>query len=260
MQPPRVDLLHRALFDATSNISYPHESAVMTSNTSNIVFDDIFTISAIDKEGKKFDRVSRLYAHSKNYDMDLTLDYNVELYPLQKDQSFALALASSLAWGPPGAAGGAADEDDKDRDVWRPDGKGRRGLEEDYDYVMYGKVSAPSLTRCPRGCPSLWLLPYIACYSHSCAIEGIQIRRRHSGNCDGICIVWWAADVAHRVIPTYDKYSTRRSRVYTSAQVICYILLFIDIHPFCDLVAEPLVATFSFFDPTRCIPPVYRGR
>jgi DNA-directed RNA polymerase I, II, and III subunit RPABC3 len=24
--------------------------------------------------------------------------------------------------------------------VWRPDGKGRRGLEEDYDYVMYGKV------------------------------------------------------------------------------------------------------------------------
>lgn len=28
----------------------------MSSNTSNIVFDDIFTINAIDKEGKKFDR------------------------------------------------------------------------------------------------------------------------------------------------------------------------------------------------------------
>lgn len=28
----------------------------MTSNASNIVFDDIFTINAIDKEGKKFDR------------------------------------------------------------------------------------------------------------------------------------------------------------------------------------------------------------
>ncbi|KAI0726417.1 RNA polymerase [Fomitopsis betulina] len=108
----------------------------MTTNTSNIVFDDIFTISAIDKEGKKFDRVSRLYAHSKNYDMDLTLDYNVELYPLQADQSFALALSSSLARGP----NTAGDEDEKDRDVWRPDGKGRRGLEEDYEYVMYGKV------------------------------------------------------------------------------------------------------------------------
>ncbi|CAL1696043.1 unnamed protein product [Somion occarium] len=113
----------------------------MTTNASNIVFDDIFTISAIDKEGKKFDRVSRLYAHSKNYDMDLTLDYNVELYPLHEGQSFALALASSLAKGPTAAGGvGITEEEDKDRDVWRPDGKGRRGLEEDYEYVMYGKV------------------------------------------------------------------------------------------------------------------------
>jgi hypothetical protein len=28
----------------------------MSSTTSNIVFDDIFTINGIDKEGKKFDR------------------------------------------------------------------------------------------------------------------------------------------------------------------------------------------------------------
>lgn len=130
----------------------------MASNTSNIVFDDIFTINAIDKEGKKFDRgmfefvlflhhllsnqihsVSRLYAHSKNYDMDLTLDYNIELYPLKNGQSFALALSSSLAKGPQGDAGGG-DEEEKDREVWRPDGKGRGGLEEDYEYVMYGKV------------------------------------------------------------------------------------------------------------------------
>ncbi|KAJ7630638.1 hypothetical protein FB45DRAFT_747205 [Roridomyces roridus] len=117
----------------------------MASTTSSIIFDDIFTINAIDKEGKKFDRVSRLYAHSKNYDMDLTLDYNIELFPLTTDESFALALASSLTRGGPqagasGADGAADDSDDKDRDVWRPDGKGRRGLEEDYEYVMYGKV------------------------------------------------------------------------------------------------------------------------
>jgi len=108
----------------------------MSAAVSSIVFDDIFTINAIDKEGKKFDRVSRLYAHSKNYDMDLTLDYNVELFPLQKEQNFALALASSLARG--GSSGGNAAEDE--RDVWRPDGKGSRGLEDDYDYVMYGKI------------------------------------------------------------------------------------------------------------------------
>lgn len=75
--------------------------------------------------------------------MDLTLDYNVELFPLQTEQGFALALASSLARGGSGAGGadgGGEDTDEKDRDVWRPDGKGRRGLEEDYDYVMYGRV------------------------------------------------------------------------------------------------------------------------
>ena len=131
----------------------------MASTVSSIVFDDIFTINAIDKDGKKFERgkstfwsfenssdlntvniVSRLYAHSKNYDMDLTLDYNIELFPLQTDQSFALALASSLVRGGGAAGADGAGEDGDDNDVWRPDGKGRRGLEEDYDYVMYGKV------------------------------------------------------------------------------------------------------------------------
>ncbi|VDB99658.1 unnamed protein product [Peniophora sp. CBMAI 1063] len=105
--------------------------------SSNLVFDDIFRINAIDREGKKFDRVSRLYAHSQNYDMDLTLDYNIELYPLSQDDSFSLALASSLARTPQSKDSENAQDE---RDVWRPDGKGRRGLEEDYEYVMYGKV------------------------------------------------------------------------------------------------------------------------
>jgi len=108
----------------------------MSSASSNIVFDDIFTINAIDKEGKKFDRVSRLYARSKNHDMDMTLDYNVELFPLAEGQSFAMALASSLI--PTGGDG--AEAEDKERNIWGPDGKGVKGLEEEYDYVMYGKV------------------------------------------------------------------------------------------------------------------------
>lgn len=111
----------------------------MASLTSNIVFDDIFVIKKIDPEGKKFDRVSRLHAVSKNYSMDLTLDYNVEIFPLNIGQDVALALASSLARGPAGSQEGA-EEEDRDRDVWRPDGKGGRGLEDDYSYVMYGRV------------------------------------------------------------------------------------------------------------------------
>lgn len=90
--------------------------------------------------------VSRLYGHSKNYDMDLTLDYNVELFPLAKDQSFAMALATSLARGNAATIGTDGGAEDEDKDIWRPDGKGRRGLEEDYDYVMYGKVR--SLLHC----------------------------------------------------------------------------------------------------------------
>jgi len=113
----------------------------MTSSKSNIVFDDIFTIKKIDPDGKKFDRVSRLLAESRNYSMALTLDYNSEIYPLDVGQNVVLALASSLAREPAGTQDAATvAEEDRDRDVWRPDGKGRRGFEDEYDYVMYGRV------------------------------------------------------------------------------------------------------------------------
>lgn len=93
--------------------------------------------------------------------MDLTLDYNIELLPLVKGQTFALALASSLARGPPTT--NDAGEEEKDADVWRPDGKGRHGLEDDYDYVMYGKVRVMS-----------YLTP-----RHTHKLQGVQVRRRN---------------------------------------------------------------------------------
>ncbi len=73
--------------------------------------------------------------------MALTLDYNSEIYPLDVGQNVVLALASSLAREPAGTQDAATvAEEDRDRDVWRPDGKGRRGFEDEYDYVMYGRV------------------------------------------------------------------------------------------------------------------------
>jgi hypothetical protein len=72
--------------------------------------------------------------------MHLTLDYNIELYPLNVGEKFTLVLASSLA------RGGAAEAEGKD--IWRPDGKGQQGLEEDYEYVMYGYVSVSSTLCC----------------------------------------------------------------------------------------------------------------
>jgi hypothetical protein len=69
--------------------------------------------------------------------MDLTLDYNIELFSLQTGGNFSLALATSLSRTGPTAGEEGADADD----AWRPDRKGKTGgLEDDYDYVMYGKV------------------------------------------------------------------------------------------------------------------------
>ena len=103
--------------------------------------------------------------------MDLTLDYNIELYPLKAGQSFALALASSLVKGAQGGEGAGGEDEEKDRDVWRPDGKGRRGLEEDYEYVMYGKVwtSLPPISGLFRSSNHCWLI----------FVQGLPIRRGH---------------------------------------------------------------------------------
>jgi len=116
-----------------------YSASSMASTKSNVVFDDIFYIEKIDPGGKKYDRVSRLHAKSRNYSMELTLDYNCEIFPLDLDTNVVLALASSLARDPVATQDGVVEED-RDRDVWRPDGKGRRGVEDEYDYVMYGRV------------------------------------------------------------------------------------------------------------------------
>ena len=135
--------------------------------------------------------VSRLYAHSKNYDMELTLDYNIELFPLQAGQSFALALASSLSRIPQGVAG-AADDEEKDRDVWRPDAKGRRGLDDDYEYVMYGKVS--TLPMCPY--PTSALVCFALCKSLPlcrgetvCLVQHKRLMMFYSCRCIGSTVV-----------------------------------------------------------------------
>lgn len=128
----------------------------MSGGGASTLFDDTFSIDDIDSEGKKFERgtslpsslrfplvltsprssVSRLMGKSALHGMSIALDYNAELYPLSKGQDIKLVLASSLRLG---AEDIDADGNDA-QDVWRPDGKGKEGLEKDFDYVMYGKV------------------------------------------------------------------------------------------------------------------------
>ncbi|PWN89905.1 RNA polymerase, partial [Acaromyces ingoldii] len=92
------------------------------------LFDSQFAVSAIDPDGKKFERVSRIVARSSSLEMDLSLDVATDIYPIQPGQNLTVQIVSSL--GGPNA--------DADKDAWRMDGGG--GLADEFDYVMHGKI------------------------------------------------------------------------------------------------------------------------
>ncbi|KAI5073607.1 hypothetical protein GOP47_0011620 [Adiantum capillus-veneris] len=92
-----------------------------------LLFEDIFTIVAMDPDGKKFDKVSRIEARSEQFDMHMLLDVNTEIYPLQVDDKFTMALSSTLS------LDGTPDDATFDQ-------SGRKSLADKYEYVMYGKL------------------------------------------------------------------------------------------------------------------------
>ncbi|CAH1117338.1 unnamed protein product [Phaedon cochleariae] len=95
-----------------------------------VLFEDIFNVKDIDPEGKKFDRVSRLHCESESFKMDLILDVNSWLYPMELGDKFRLVLATTLR------EDGYADAGD-----WNPQGLENEGSRADsFEYVMAGKV------------------------------------------------------------------------------------------------------------------------
>ncbi|KAI8078416.1 RNA polymerase [Thamnidium elegans] len=104
-------------------------------STDSILFQDIFDIKDLDPQGKRFDRVSRLVGRSENYEMDLTLDFNAEIYPLKVGEKFSLVLASSLSLEASASVGGV-----EKKESWRERAPGERDLSDEYEYVMFGKV------------------------------------------------------------------------------------------------------------------------
>lgn len=96
-----------------------------------LLFEDIFEVLDVDKEGKRFDKVSRFVCKGDLYEMDLTLDVNNEIYPLEKNGKFALALASTL---------------NLDSTPLEPSYNAKmqdmatKTLMDAYEYVMYGKI------------------------------------------------------------------------------------------------------------------------
>jgi DNA-directed RNA polymerase I, II, and III subunit RPABC3 len=48
-----------------------------------MILEDLFDVKNIDEDGKKFDNISRIFAESQTYNLELTLDVNTEIYPIK---------------------------------------------------------------------------------------------------------------------------------------------------------------------------------
>jgi DNA-directed RNA polymerase I, II, and III subunit RPABC3 len=72
-------------------------------------------------------KVSRVSGQSENYEMELVLDINTDLYPIEIDTKLSFALASTLN------LDGTAGESYYDQ-------SNKETLADQYEYVMYGKV------------------------------------------------------------------------------------------------------------------------
>ncbi|CAI8006179.1 DNA-directed RNA polymerases I, II, and III subunit RPABC3 [Geodia barretti] len=104
-----------------------------------ILFEDIFDVKDIDPDGKKFERVSRLFCESESFKMDLILDVNTQLYPVSLGDKFRLQLTTSLR------EDGVPDDGDYlatgERRGPLPGGKYQdSSLADAFEYVMYGKI------------------------------------------------------------------------------------------------------------------------
>jgi DNA-directed RNA polymerase I, II, and III subunit RPABC3 len=98
----------------------------------NTLFEDTFLVESINKDGKKFDRVSRIEARSESYNVHLVLDVNTQIYAIAEKQRLALLLTPTLH-------DDAMGEEDEDVKTWNPRML-ERSKADDYEYVMFGKV------------------------------------------------------------------------------------------------------------------------
>ena len=90
-----------------------------------MLYEGAFEVVDIDREGKKFDKVSRV--EMRGMDLELTLDVHVELYPMHRGDWFNLALFSTLRLDQKG-----------DKNVYNQDKEPSHA--DKYDYVCHGVV------------------------------------------------------------------------------------------------------------------------
>lgn len=101
-------------------------TAATTSGITPILFQDQFEIKDV---SKKFDKVSRYSCRlsEEGYEMALDMDINSDIFPLELNDRFTVALATTLAL-------------DGKPDAGYYDQSGAPSLLDQYDYAMYGKL------------------------------------------------------------------------------------------------------------------------
>lgn len=102
-------------------------------SNSSLLIDDIWEVKQIDTDGKKFDKVSRIECKSENYEMDMILDVNTDIYPIEVNDKLIIALSTSISLDN-STQSHPATFDRKLGTSQKP------SLMDNYDYVMYGKI------------------------------------------------------------------------------------------------------------------------
>jgi DNA-directed RNA polymerase I, II, and III subunit RPABC3 len=104
--------------------------------SSSIKYEAMFETIDVDPDGKKFDRVSRFVCRSTPYgDSELTLDVNVDVYPIEVGTKFTLVLASTL-----NTDGSPEDPTTFDQS------RNKETLADEYEYVTHGKCYKKTAT------------------------------------------------------------------------------------------------------------------
>lgn len=95
------------------------------------LFEDHFRVERLSEP--KYDRVDRIYCHSEDKSIVMSLDVNNELFPCKVDDELHVALATSLS------LDGSKDDERGWRDVAKM-GSSDATLADIFEYVCYGKI------------------------------------------------------------------------------------------------------------------------
>ena len=128
---PRPHSIAEALSTHVSELLLPPTTDKMATGGGDAqLFEDNFTI--YERDQSKYDRVARITASTEDSQTQLTLDVNIELFPIAIGERLTVVLATSLS------LDGTRDSV-SDGKGWR-DVKGESSLADLYDYVCHGKI------------------------------------------------------------------------------------------------------------------------